>query len=167
MADSDKVAIYPGTFDPVTNGHLDIIYRAANLFDRVIIAVTTNPSKIPLFTDAERISMISEATSQLSNIYIEAFQGLLMDYARAKKAHVVVRGLRAITDFEYEFQMALVNRKLAGDIVTVFLMPNEKYTYLNSSIVKEVAKFKGDVSAFVPDDVRIRLMQKFDDRNHE
>jgi pantetheine-phosphate adenylyltransferase len=164
MANSEKVAIYPGTFDPVTNGHLDIIHRAANLFDRVIVAVTTNPSKVPLFTDAERIRMISEATSDLKNIYIEAFNGLLMDYAKAKGAHVVVRGLRAITDFEYEFQMALVNRKLAGEIVTVFLMPNEKYTYLNSSIVKEVAKFNGDVSAFVPAGVKDKLQEKFNQK---
>ena len=163
MVKTEKVAIYPGTFDPVTNGHLDIIQRAANLFDKVIVAVTTNPSKVPLFSDSERISMISNATRNLSNVHIEAFSGLLMDYAKEKRADVIVRGLRVITDFEYEFQMALVNRKLAGDIVTVFLMPNEKYTYLNSSIVKEVAKFHGDVSSFVPQDVQKRLKQRYED----
>jgi pantetheine-phosphate adenylyltransferase len=162
MVKTEKVAIYPGTFDPVTNGHLDIIHRAANLFDSVIVAVTTNPTKIPLFTVAERIDMIAMATSSLQSIFIEAFSGLLVDYAKAKKADVIVRGLRVITDFEYEFQMALVNRRLAGDIVTVFLMPNEKYTYLNSSIVKEVAKFNGDVGSFVPDDVKNRLKKKFE-----
>jgi pantetheine-phosphate adenylyltransferase len=126
MVKSEKVAIYPGTFDPVTNGHLDIIERAANLFDRLIVAVTTNPSKIPLFDVEERIDMISVATANLRNLNIEAFGGLLVDYAESKNAAVIVRGLRVITDFEYEFQMALINRRLSGEIITVFLMPNEK-----------------------------------------
>ncbi|MFQ6112642.1 MAG: pantetheine-phosphate adenylyltransferase [bacterium] len=161
MSNKNKLAIYPGTFDPITNGHLDIIHRAVNLFDSVIVAVTTNPAKAPLFTVQERMSMIREVTSNLSNVLIENFNGLLMDYAKKKRADVIVRGLRAITDFEYEFQMALVNRKLAENIVTVFLMPNEKYTYLNSTIVKEVAKFNGDVSSFVPEEVHRRLREKF------
>ncbi|MFQ5864700.1 MAG: pantetheine-phosphate adenylyltransferase [bacterium] len=161
MSKKNRLAIYPGTFDPITNGHLDIIERAANLFDSVIVAVTTNPAKAPLFTVEERVSMIRTVTSNLSNVLIENFSGLLMDYAKKKGADVIVRGLRAITDFEYEFQMALVNRKLAANIVTVFLMPNEKYTYLNSTIVKEVAKFNGDVSSFVPEEVHRCLREKY------
>ncbi len=161
MSNEKKLAIYPGTFDPITNGHLDIIKRAISLFDSVIVAVTTNPTKTPLFTVNERIDMILESTVTLSGIIVETFDGLLMDYAKKKNADVIVRGLRAITDFEYEFQMALVNRKLAKDIVTVFLMPNEKYTYLNSTIVKEVAKFNGDVSSFVSELVHIKLIDKF------
>lgn len=155
------MAIYPGTFDPITNGHLDIIQRSVTLFDSVIVGVTTNPAKDPLFTVAERIDMIQKVTSELQDVTVESFDGLLMDYARLKQADAVVRGLRAITDFEYEFQMALVNRKLADDIVTVFLMPNEKYTYLNSTIVKEVAKFNGDVGSFVPELVYQNLAAKF------
>ena len=161
MGSDKKIAIYPGTFDPITNGHLDIIQRAVNLFDSVIVAVTTNPSKIPLFAVEERIDMIRKCMGDLERVSVEPFDGLLMDYARRKQANVVVRGLRAITDFEYEFQMALVNRKLAGDIVTLFLMPNEKYTYLNSTIVKELAKFSGDVGSFVPEIVKVRLADKF------
>ncbi|MFQ5770921.1 MAG: pantetheine-phosphate adenylyltransferase [bacterium] len=161
MSEEKKLAIYPGTFDPITNGHLDIIHRAVSLFDSVIVAVTTNPAKRPLFTVAERLHMIQKSTRNLNNIFVENFDGLLMDYAKRKNSHVIVRGLRAITDFEYEFQMALVNRKLAENIVTVFLMPNEKYTYLNSTIVKEVAKFNGDVRSFVPDIVHEMLVDKF------
>ncbi|MFQ5823517.1 MAG: pantetheine-phosphate adenylyltransferase [bacterium] len=157
----NKLAIYPGTFDPITNGHLDIIQRAVNLFDSVIVAVTTNPAKAPLFSVEERLSMIRKVTSFLTNVSVENFNGLLMDYAKKKDADVIVRGLRAITDFEYEFQMALVNRKLAENIVTVFLMPNEKYTYLNSTIVKELAQFNGDVSSFVPEEVHRQLKEKF------
>jgi len=162
MVEQQKIAIYPGTFDPVTYGHLDIIQRAAHLFDSVIVAVTTNPSKTPLFSVSERLAMIEETTSELKNVSVDGFTGLLMDYAKEKNADVVVRGLRAITDFEYEFQMALMNRKLADSIVTVFLMPNEKYTYLNSTIVKEVAKFNGDVRSFVPETVLTNLKMKFD-----
>lgn len=161
MSRGNKLAIYPGTFDPITNGHLDIVQRSVTLFDSVIVGVTTNPSKAPLFTVAERIDMIQKVTSELQDVTVESFDGLLMDYARLKQADAVVRGLRAITDFEYEFQMALVNRKLADEIVTVFLMPNEKYTYLNSTIVKEVAKFNGDVRSFVPELVFQNLAAKF------
>ncbi len=161
MSRGNKLAIYPGTFDPITNGHLDIIQRSVTLFDSVIVGVTTNPSKAPLFTVDERIDMIQRVTSELQDVTVESFDGLLMDYARLKQADAIVRGLRAITDFEYEFQMALVNRKLADDVVTVFLMPNEKYTYLNSTIVKEVAKFAGDVQSFVPELVYQNLAAKF------
>ncbi len=161
MSNVGKLAIYPGTFDPITNGHLDIIQRAVNLFDRVIVGVTTNPAKTPLFSTGERVEMIQKSVSNMASVEVEHFDGLLMDYARKKAANVVVRGLRAITDFEFEFQMALVNRRLAEHIVTVFLMPNEKYTYLNSTIVKEVAKFGGDVGSFVSKDVDERLRKKF------
>ncbi len=161
MSNVGRLAIYPGTFDPITNGHLDIIQRAVNLFDRVIVGVTTNPAKTPLFSAVERVEMIQKSVSNMASVEVEHFDGLLMDYAKKKEANVVVRGLRAITDFEFEFQMALVNRRLAEHIVTVFLMPNEKYTYLNSTIVKEVAKFGGDVSSFVSKDVDERLREKF------
>lgn len=162
MSKSDKLAIYPGTFDPITNGHLDIIRRAVSLFDRLIVAVTTNPSKVALFSVAERVEMIGEATAHLSErVAVEDFSGLLMDYASERGAVAVVRGLRAVSDFEYEFQMALVNRRLAENIATVFLMPHENYTYLNSTIVKEVAKFGGNVSSFVPEEVNRRLKEKF------
>lgn len=164
MATDRKLAIYPGTFDPITNGHLDIIERSVSLFDAVVVAVTTNTSKTPLFSVDERLEMISESTADLDQVTVEKFDGLLMDYAEQKNASVVVRGLRAITDFEYEFQMALVNRKLAEGIVTVFLMPNEKYTYLNSTIVKEVARFNGNIKSFVPDHVASRLKAKYNHR---
>ncbi len=160
----EKLAIYPGTFDPVTNGHLDVIQRATYLFDKVVVAVTTNPAKAPLFSVDERVDMIRHSVSDYSNVCVEGFEGLLMNYATQKGASVIVRGLRQITDFEFEFQMALVNRKLVGDIVTVFLMPNEKYTYLNSTIVKEVAKFSGDVSGFVTPEVNKLLSKKFSDK---
>jgi len=152
--------IYPGTFDPITNGHLDIIERATTLFDLVTIGVTTNPAKNPLFTVAERVAMIHEVTQNFSNIRIDSFTGLLVDYAQRLGAAAIIRGLRAISDFEYEFQMALVNRKISDGIVTVFLMPNEKYTYLNSTIVKELATFGGDVSCFVPPQIEAHIKQK-------
>jgi pantetheine-phosphate adenylyltransferase len=152
--------IYPGTFDPITNGHLDIIERATLLFDRVTIAVTTNPAKNPLFTVAERVAMIRQVVRKFGSVQVDSFDGLLVDYVEKHGACAIVRGLRAISDFEYEFQMALVNRKISGGIVTVFLMPHEKYTYLNSTIVKEVAAFGGDVSGFVPPEVEAKIKQK-------
>jgi pantetheine-phosphate adenylyltransferase len=152
--------IYPGTFDPITNGHLDIIERATTLFDVVTIGVTTNPAKNPLFTVEERVAMIRGVTPNFGNVRIDSFTGLLVDYAQRLGACAIIRGLRAISDFEYEFQMALVNRKISDGIVTVFLMPNEKYTYLNSTIVKELAMFGGDVSRFVPPEVEALIKQK-------
>ncbi|MDZ7264708.1 MAG: pantetheine-phosphate adenylyltransferase [candidate division KSB1 bacterium] len=156
-----RIAIYPGTFDPLTNGHLDIIKRARHLFDQVIVAVTTNPAKSPLFSINERIDMIQSSIKKMKNVTVDRFEDLLVDYARRKRAVAIIRGLRATSDFEFEFQMALINRKLSNKLITVFLMPHEKYTYLNSTIVKEVASFHGDVSHFVPAPVYSRLMEKF------
>ncbi len=155
-----RIAIYPGTFDPVTNGHVDVAKRAAELFDKVIVCVAVNTLKEPLFTGAERVKMIREAVKDIKNIEVEEFQGLLVDYAMKKNADAIVRGLRAVSDFEYEFQMALTNRKLCSHVDTVFLMPHEKYTYLNSTIVREIARFGGDVREFVPEHVRKELMNK-------
>jgi len=161
-----RVAIYPGTFDPITYGHIDIAERAVTLFDKIVITIAVNSSKKPLFSIDERKKMIMESVSYLSNIEVDAFEGLLMDYVKTKKAAAVIRGLRAISDFEYELQMALMNRKLAEDVVTVFLMPNVNYTYLNSTIVKEVASFGGDISGLVPPGVERRLREKFPQAIH-
>ena len=158
---SSRVAVYPGSFDPIHNGHLDIIERGAQLFDRLTVAVTNNLSKNPVFSTEERMDMIRSVTAHLPNVEVDSFSGLLVDYAASRGACALLRGLRAISDFEYEFQMALVNRKLSHGIVTVFLMAHEKYTYLNSTIVKEVAKLGGDVDSFIQPLVKERLRQKF------
>ena len=155
-----QIAIYPGTFDPITYGHMDVVERATELFSRVIVLVARNTSKTPLFTDDERIAMIEEVFRGKARVEVDGFDGLLVDYAKKRKASVIVRGLRAVSDFEFEFQMALTNRKLARTIDTVFLVPHEKFTYLNSSIVREVARLGGDVSDFVPPSVRRRLEAK-------
>ena len=156
-----KIAIYPGTFDPITNGHLEIIERAALLFDKVIVTVAVNSSKTPMFTTDERLLLVRSALKEkkIKKVSAEAFSGLLVNFARKKKASVLIRGLRAVSDFEYEFQMALMNRKLAPKITTVFLMPHEKYTYLNSSIVREIARLNGNFRDFVPASV-YRTMKK-------
>ncbi len=154
------IAIYPGTFDPITNGHIDVVERATELFSKVIILVARNTSKTPLFPGEERVAMIREVFARRKDVEVDMFDGLLVDYARRSKAGVIVRGLRAMSDFEYEFQMALTNRKLDRSIDTVFLVPDEKYTYLNSTIVREVARLGGDVSDFVPRSVRRRLTAK-------
>ncbi|MBI2618534.1 MAG: pantetheine-phosphate adenylyltransferase [Ignavibacteriales bacterium] len=156
-----KIAIYPGTFDPITNGHLDILERALTLFDQVLIVIARNASKDPLFSETERLDLISASVKNHKNVRVDSFEGLLVDFAQKKKATAVVRGLRAISDFEYELQMALMNRKLDDTVETVFLMPNEKYTYLNSSIVREIARLGGNVSDFVPPVVRIALERKY------
>jgi len=155
-----KTALYPGTFDPITFGHLDIIERAAAIFDRVIVTVARNPKKEPLFGVEERMEMLASVTGDFKNVSCDSFDGLLVDFAKKNGAQVLIRGLRAISDFEYEFQMALVNRKLSDALVTVFLMPGEKYTYLNSTIVKEVAMFGGDISAFVPSHIAKKVLKK-------
>lgn len=154
------IAVYPGTFDPLTYGHIDIIERAAAIFDRVIVTVATNPRKSPTFTEDERLEMIGGAITQFPNVRCDRFQGLIADYARSVGAHVLIRGLRAVSDFEFEFQMALVNRKLSHELVTVFLMPGEKYTYLNSTIVKEIGALGGDISSFVPPEIAKKVYQR-------
>ncbi|MCE1164503.1 MAG: pantetheine-phosphate adenylyltransferase [Bacteroidetes bacterium] len=155
-------AVYPGTFDPVTYGHIDIIERASQLFDEVIVTVALNINKKPLFTEAERKDMLKSVCRKYKNVKIDSFSGLLADYAVKKKASVIVRGLRAVSDFEYEFQMSLTNRKLAPKVSTIFLMPHEKYTYLNSSLVRELSKFDGNIKDFVPAEVIKRLKEKRD-----
>lgn len=154
-------AIYPGSFDPITNGHLDVIERASKLFDEVIVAVAHNVEKQPLFTLAKRLEMLRATLGQFPTVRLGQFEGLLVDYAMAEKAHAVIRGLRAVSDFEFEFQMALMNRKLQGTVETIFLMPKEDYTYLSSRLVKEIARLGGDVSKFVPAEVARALQQKF------
>ena len=153
-------AIYPGTFDPITYGHIDVVERASRLFPRVIVLVARNTSKNPLFTAEERVTMIRRVFRGKPRIDVDAFDGLLVEYMRRRKAGVIIRGLRAVSDFEFEFQMALTNRKLAPAIDTVFLVPHERYTYLNSTIVREVARLGGDVSEFVPPTVRSLLAEK-------
>lgn len=155
------ISIYPGTFDPVTNGHLDIIHRAAELFDKVIVTIAMNPGKTPLFTREEREDMLQHELSDMKNVEVDSFTGLLVKYAKEKNAGVIVRGLRAISDFEYEFQMSLTNRKLNPEINTVFLMPNEKYSYLNSSLVRELASLNANVKDFIPEYVYKKLKEKF------
>jgi pantetheine-phosphate adenylyltransferase len=157
----NKIAIYPGTFDPITLGHIDIIQRASKLFDHIIVTLAINQFKEPLFSIAERIDMIKNAVQEFDNVSVEKFDGLLVNFAAQKNAKVIIRGLRAVSDFEYEFQMALMNKHLRHDITTVFLMPNEKYTYLNSTIVKDVARFGGNFEKFVTDYVADKLKDKF------
>jgi len=155
-----RIAVYPGSFDPVTNGHCDVIKRAIRLFDRVIVAVIENPAKKPLFSVDERMDMLRAVTKGLPGVMISHFDGLLVDYMKKKEANIIIRGLRAMSDFEYEFQMALTNRKLAPDIETVFLMPGEAYTYLTSSIVKEVVSLNGKVKGLVPRKIEVYLRRK-------
>jgi len=155
-----KRVIYPGTFDPITNGHIDVIKRAIDLFDEVIITVARNPVKNQMFSLDERLFMIRESLSQFDTVFVDSFNGLIVDHARQVKAIGIIRGLRAVSDFEYEFQMALMNRKLNENLRTIFLMPNEKYTYLNSTIIRNLAVFDGDVSDFVPPIVVEMLKKK-------
>ncbi|HZO37943.1 MAG TPA: pantetheine-phosphate adenylyltransferase [Methylomirabilota bacterium] len=156
-----KRAVYPGMFDPVHNGHVDVIQRSMQIFDELIVAVVANPSKQPLFSVKERLEMIDEATSDLSNFRIVAFDGLLIDLVARERADCIVRGIRAVSDFEYEFQMALMNRKLRNTVETVFLMPHEKYTYISSRLIKEVASFGTSVTGMVPPIVEKRLAEKY------
>ena len=152
-----RTVIYPGSFDPITNGHLDVIERAAKLFDRVIVAVAVNSSKDPLFTKDQRQEQITEAVAALGNVKVSAFDGLLVDFARDQKSQAIIRGLRAVSDFEFEFQLALMNRKLEPNIETIFMMPRETYTFLSSKLIKEIAQLGGNVSAFVPPHVERAL----------
>ena len=155
-----KLAVCPGSFDPVTNGHLDIIRRAAALSDRVIVVVMTNASKHTLFSMEERVAMLRAATAELPNVEVDAYDGLLADYARQVGADAIVKGLRAVTDFEYEFQMALTNRQLHADAETVFLTTSANLMYLSSSVVKQVVQYGGDISGFVPASVLDAVLQK-------
>ncbi|MCS7264708.1 MAG: pantetheine-phosphate adenylyltransferase [Armatimonadetes bacterium] len=157
-------AVYPGTFDPVTNGHLDVIERAAKIFDELIVAVTTNPAKTPWFSLEERVEMLKECCNHLPNVTVEAFDGLLVNFVRQKEAKVIIKGLRAVTDFDYEFQMAAINRKLAPEIETLFLMTSLPYAYLSSSAVKEVASLNGCLKELVPNNVAERLKRKVEER---
>ena len=154
-------AVYPGTFDPITNGHLDIISRGGTLFDRIIVAILRNPEKVPLFPLEERVDILRSVVSKRPTVEVEAFDGLLVEYARERGAQVIVRGLRALSDFEYEFQMTQMNQRLEPGIQTVFMMPSETYSYVSSRLVKEVARLGGDVTGLVPPEVVARLKRRF------
>ena len=156
-----KTAIYPGFFDPITNGHLSIVTRGLEIFDKLIISILKNPQKAPLFSIDERISMIKQAVQDNPNIEVDTFGGLLVDYVIQKKSNIILRGIRALSDFEYEFQMALMNRKLNRDVQSVFLMTDYKWFYISSTIIKEAASFGGDVSGLVPEFVNDKLKEKF------
>jgi pantetheine-phosphate adenylyltransferase len=158
---SGNIAVYPGTFDPITNGHLSIVNRALKIFDKLIIAILNNPQKEPLFSIEERISMIKDVLRSKSNIEVDVFDGLLVDYVLKKKSNVILRGIRALSDFEYEFQMALMNRKLNRDVQSIFLMTDYKWFYISSTIIKEAARFNGDISGLVPPSVCKKLKEKF------
>ncbi len=157
-------AVYPGTFDPVTNGHTDLIERASRLFSEVLVGVAASPSKKPLFDLAKRVEMIEEVTKHLSNVTVVGFSGLLVDFAKTNQANVLIRGLRAVSDFEYEFQLANMNRRLSPDLESVFLTPAEENSFISSTLVKEVALHKGDVSQFVHPEVRTSLISAISKR---
>jgi pantetheine-phosphate adenylyltransferase len=156
-----RTAVYPGTFDPITNGHLDIITRGIRLFDTIVVAILRNPDKEPLFPVDERVEILKAVVAPLSSVRVEAFEGLLVDYARERGAQAIVRGLRALSDFEYEYQMALMNQRLAPDLHTIYMMPSEAYSYVSSRLVKEVARLGGDVTGLVPPEVAARLKRRF------
>lgn len=159
-----RKAVYPGSFDPVTFGHLDIIERSARMCDHLIIGVLNNNSKTPLFSVEERVNMLKSLTNNFNNVEVKSFGGLMIDFVRANQADAVIRGLRAVTDFEYELQIAQTNRVIAPEVDTVFLTTNLKYSYLSSSIVKEIASYGGEISAFVPDNIAERIRKKIEDR---
>jgi pantetheine-phosphate adenylyltransferase len=156
-----KTAVYPGSFDPVTNGHIDVIKRALKIFDKIIITVGDNPGKKPAFSIEERLEMLRECTKDMGNAEIDTFSGLLIDYVRKKGSRIIIRGLRAVSDFDFEFQRALMNRVVDDEIETIFIMTKEHYVYLNSSIVKEMAMFNGDINALVPEIVETKLKEMF------
>ncbi|MCI3919084.1 pantetheine-phosphate adenylyltransferase [Paenibacillus sp. TRM 82003] len=161
MTCHEKVAVYPGSFDPVTNGHLDIIRRAAAQFDKLIVAVLNNTSKNPLFSLDERMQLLRAVTADIPNVEVDGFRDLLVNYMKQRQAHVIVRGLRAVSDFEYELQLASANHKLSPDVETFFMMTNPQYSFLSSSIVREIAKFHGPVADLVPPDVERALEKKY------
>jgi pantetheine-phosphate adenylyltransferase len=160
MADRPRLAIYPGSFDPLTNGHVDIIARGAKLFDRVVVAILLNAGKQPLFSVDERVAIVREVFKDMPSVEVDTFQGLLVEYARERQANVIVRGLRAVADFEYELQMALMNRHLSADLETVFMMPAEQYTYVSSRLIKEIAALGGSLTGLVPPTVETRLVRR-------
>ncbi|WP_240647556.1 pantetheine-phosphate adenylyltransferase [Paenibacillus nanensis] len=164
QAKKERIAVYPGSFDPVTYGHLDIIQRSAKQFDRLIVAVLNNTSKNPLFTVEERKELLAEVTKDIPNVEIDSFRDLLVRFMRSKNADVIIRGIRSVTDFEYELQLASTNHMLDGEIETMFMMTNPKYSYLSSSIVKEIAQFKGNVKELVPPVIEDRLKAKYEAR---
>lgn len=155
-----RTAIYPGSFDPLTNGHLDVIARASKLFDKVIVAVATNDSKQPFFTLEERVDLVRKSIAHIPQTEADSFQGLLVDYVKARQGQAIIRGLRAVSDFEFEFQLALMNRKLDESIETIFMMPKDTYTFISSRIIKEIARLGGDVTSFLPPAVKEALLQK-------
>jgi pantetheine-phosphate adenylyltransferase len=155
-----RLAIYPRSFDPLHNGHVDIILRGAHLFERILVAVLVNAEKNPLFTDDERVGMIRDVFREYPNVEVDTFEGLLVEYARSRRASAIVRGLRAVSDFEYEFQMALMNRHLEPTLETVFMMPAEQFTYLSSRLIKEVFGLGGEVGALVPPSIEARMQEK-------
>lgn len=155
-----KTVICPGSFDPVTKGHMDIIERASKLFDKVVVAVLNNATKNPSFTIDERIELLKQTTAHLDNIEISTFDGLLVDFAKIKGASAVVKGLRAVTDFEYEFQMSMINKKLCPEVETIFLNTSQEYMYLSSSVVKQIAAAGGDISLFVPEEIRDKIVDR-------
>jgi len=154
-------AMYPGSFDPITNGHVDVIDRAAQMYEKVTIVIAKNSRKTPLFNEQERLDMATQALAHLPNVFVTLHQGLVVDFAQQNGCNVIVRGLRAVTDFEYEFQIALMNRKLEPTITTIFMMPHEQYTYLNSSIIRELGRYGQDITAFVPPVVAEYMKNKF------
>jgi pantetheine-phosphate adenylyltransferase len=162
-----RTVVYPGSFDPLTNGHLDVVQRAAKLFDRVILAVAQNDSKNPLFTLRERQQLATQCVKHLTNVEVDAFDGLLVEYVEQRSAQAIIRGLRAVSDFEFEFQLALMNRKLNERVETIFMMPKDTYTFLSSRIVKEIARLGGDVSSFVPPQVQAALTSRLRGRRRK
>ncbi|MGV3757787.1 MAG: pantetheine-phosphate adenylyltransferase [Verrucomicrobiota bacterium] len=161
-----RTVVYPGSFDPFTNGHLDVVQRAAKLFDRVIVAVAENEGKSPLFTMQERTNLVGEATKDLPNVEVDAFSGLLVQYVEQRRADAIIRGLRAVSDFEFEFQLALMNRNLNERVETIFMMPKDTYTFLSSRIIKEIARLGGDITPFVPVGVKKALLEKLANPTH-
>ncbi len=156
-----RSVVYPGTFDPITNGHVDLIHRASRLFDRVVVAVAADTGKAPMFSTEERVALVRDSIHDLSNVEISPFKGLLVNFARELGGAVIMRGLRAVSDFEYEFQLAGMNRRMAPDIETLFLTPAERYAYISSSLVREIARLRGDVSTFVSPAVQAALKERF------
>ncbi len=155
-----KIAVYPGSFDPVTKGHIDIVERASKIFDKVIVVVMVNPTKTPVFSTEERVDFIKRVTKHVKNVEVDSYVGLVVDYANKKNADTLIKGLRAVTDFEYEFQQALTNKKLDNNLETLFLVTNQEYMYLSSTVVRQIASFGADITQFVPAEIKEDLLKK-------